>query len=169
MAIAEHVATRLRCFCFFATHFHELTHLSHRVPWVANQHVAAHAAQGALTLLYEVREGPCDQSFGIHVAELAGFPARVVAMARRKARQLESFDAVPKRHKSTDDDNGDAVVEDGEPAPLVRREGEQHMINFLEAVKQAGPDVAMAELERLRAELFAHNNAYVRSVLRVTQ
>ncbi len=90
-------------------------------------------------------------------------------MARRKARQLESFDAVPKRHKSTDDDNGDAVVEDGEPAPLVRREGEQHMINFLEAVKQAGPDVAMAELERLRAELFAHNNAYVRSVLRVTQ
>jgi DNA mismatch repair ATPase MutS len=42
-------------------------------------------------LSLQVSEGPCDQSFGIHVAESAHFPPDVVAMARRKAAELEDF------------------------------------------------------------------------------
>lgn len=170
-AIAEHIASKVHCFCFFATHFHELTHLAHRVPVVANQHVAAQTAQDELVLLYEVREGPCDQSFGIHVAELAKFPPRVVAMARRKAQQLESFDVVSKRQRlvvagDVDDHANVEAMDLGEEDnnQAGRQEGELQIVHFLEGVKAAGPN--MERLEQLRAELFSTGNAYVQSILR---
>ena len=75
------------------THFHELTQLADDHPGRArNRHVSAHVDDdtGKITFLYEVRDGPCLESFGIKVAELAGFPDATLAVAKRKAADLEA-------------------------------------------------------------------------------
>nr|QDO16461.1 DNA mismatch repair protein MSH2 [Crypthecodinium cohnii]USW07880.1 DNA mismatch repair protein MSH2 [Crypthecodinium cohnii] len=90
-SIAQHLVQTTKCYSLFATHFHELAALEDAVGGVKNRHATATVcpASGQLTFLYSLADGAADQSYGAHVAELAGFPEHVVAAARVKAEELE--------------------------------------------------------------------------------
>ena len=92
-AISEYIVTRTDCLCLFATHFHELTAIAAQHKGVVNRHVSAYVnskeKDSQVVMLYKVQNGPCTESFGIHVATMAKFPREVIAEAKRKAKELE--------------------------------------------------------------------------------
>ncbi len=79
----------------FATHYFELVDLENKYSSVKNFHVDAKEYQDAqgqskLAFLYQILPGAADQSYGIHVAEIAGLPAAVTVRARKVLKDLEA-------------------------------------------------------------------------------
>ncbi|MHA1853563.1 MAG: DNA mismatch repair protein MutS [Candidatus Heimdallarchaeaceae archaeon] len=62
----------------FATHYHELIELEDLLPRVKNYHVAVKNIDGDIHFLYKVKRHGIDESYGVHVASLAGLPEKVV-------------------------------------------------------------------------------------------
>lgn len=100
-SISEYIATKLRSRCLFASHFAEIVELASQIGHVENLHCKALVEQRKgssskqdcqITLLYKVEKGTSDRSYGIHVAELAGFPSKVIQLAKRKAEEMEDLD-----------------------------------------------------------------------------
>lgn len=77
----EYIHNELRSRCLFATHYHELTILSKTEPALKNYTVDISEEGGKLTFLHKVIPGIADKSYGIHVAELAGLPRKVIKRA----------------------------------------------------------------------------------------
>lgn len=114
-AIARHLVEEKRCYSLFATHFHELAALESKAAGVRNRHATAAVdpASGRLTFLYALADGAADQSYGAHVAELAGFPQHVVEAARKRAEEFEAgsnFGRASKRQRLADSSKSDALA-----------------------------------------------------------
>jgi DNA mismatch repair protein MutS len=86
---ARHIAQRIGAFTLFATHYFELTTLPEELPACRNVHLDATEYGRDLIFLHAVKPGPASQSYGLHVAELAGVPRDVVDRAREYLRRLE--------------------------------------------------------------------------------
>uniref|UniRef100_A0A182SM18 DNA mismatch repair proteins mutS family domain-containing protein n=1 Tax=Anopheles maculatus TaxID=74869 RepID=A0A182SM18_9DIPT len=82
-SIAEWLAKDSKCFTLFATHFQEITDLATYVPNVKNCHMEAIVDEKRMTLLYQVKPGVMEKSFGIQVAKLANFPPGVIQLAQK--------------------------------------------------------------------------------------
>ncbi|GIW86506.1 MAG: DNA mismatch repair protein MutS [Isosphaeraceae bacterium] len=88
-AVAEHLHDRTRCRTLFATHYHELVELEQLHPRVRNANVAVREQDGQIVFLHRIEPGGADQSYGIHVARLAGVPGPVLERAAEILRYLE--------------------------------------------------------------------------------
>lgn len=95
MAIARavieymHNSPRLGCKILFATHYHELTELEKILPRVRNYNVAVTEDGEHVIFMHRVIPGGADQSYGIHVAKLAGVPKAVINRANEILSELE--------------------------------------------------------------------------------
>ena len=86
---AVELASRIRAFTLFATHYFELTTLPDEYPGISNVHLDAAEHGEGIVFLHALREGPANQSYGLQVAALAGVPAKVIKRARTRLRELE--------------------------------------------------------------------------------
>jgi DNA mismatch repair protein MutS len=80
-AVIDYLVRRIRAKTLFTTHYHEVTALAEHLPPVSNACLQVRDEGGAVTFLYKVLPGASGQSYGIHVARLAGLPEEVIAKA----------------------------------------------------------------------------------------
>jgi DNA mismatch repair protein MutS len=90
----------------FATHYHELNQLSEDLVRVKNFNVSVKEAGDKIIFMRKLKEGGSEHSFGIHVAQLAGMPNKVVLRAneilhflekdKHKNERKQKFDELPK-------------------------------------------------------------------------
>lgn len=102
-AAVEHLHGVNKSRALFATHYHELTALSEKLPHLANATMKVKEWKGDVVFLHEVGPGAADRSYGIQVAKLAGLPAPVIARAQSVLSALEKGNTREARAKLTDD------------------------------------------------------------------
>lgn len=98
-AVSEYIIHTINARCIFATHYHELVNLANNDPIkLLTMKIVEH--DDNVIFLHEVIEGTADKSYGIHVAELAGLPQKVIERAKEF---LKTEVSVPTKSKKSID------------------------------------------------------------------
>lgn len=82
-ALVEYLHEAQRCAAktLFATHYHELNEISKKMGRVKNFNVSVKEVDGKVIFMRKLSPGGSAHSFGIHVAEMAGMPKRIITRA----------------------------------------------------------------------------------------
>ncbi len=125
-AAAVALATEVRAFTLFATHYFELTALPEQFDTMANVHLDATEHEDHVVFMHNIQDGPANRSFGLQVAKLAGIPSRVLEQAQQKLTQLESGQGAaitePQKHANTPAQNDLFSTTQTHPAVEALRE-----------------------------------------------
>ncbi len=151
-AVVEHLHEVNKCRALFATHYHELTALTSRLPNMTLHCMKIKEFNDDVIFLHEVIDGAADRSYGIHVAKLAGLPKSVVKRAEQVLTSLEQDGKSRSMAKLADDLPLFAVMRE--------KEEEKAMAHSpaLEALEKLNPDEltprdALEKLYELKALL----------------
>lgn len=98
-AVANYIADKEKCGAktLFATHYHELTELENQIDGIKNYSIAVKEKGEDIIFLRKIVPGGTDESYGIHVAKLAGVPAPVVKKANEILKSLERTNAIGRK------------------------------------------------------------------------
>lgn len=83
----EHPVYRAKV--LFATHYHELNEMAATMSRIKNYHISIKEMGNQMIFLRKLKKGGSAHSFGIHVAEMAGMPKKVLDKARQMLKVLE--------------------------------------------------------------------------------
>jgi DNA mismatch repair protein MutS len=89
-AVLEFIAEKIRAKTLFATHYHELTQLEGQLDGVKNFCFTAQEQGENIVFLRKLIHGEAGQSYGVHVARLAGLPPNVLSHASNLLEQFNS-------------------------------------------------------------------------------
>ena len=118
-SVTEDICKRIGARTLFATHYHQLIGLEGEVDGLVNVHVQVAQADGELRFLHTVADGPCDDSYGVQVAALAGLPRPVVERASDLLAFLEQ-----QAHGAKAGESG---------TPSARAEGQSSLMGYFAA------------------------------------
>ncbi len=88
-AVAEYLHDVNKCRALFATHYHEMANLADRLTAMTLHCMKIKEFNKQVVFLHEVINGAADRSYGIHVANLAGLPTKVIRRAEQVLKKLE--------------------------------------------------------------------------------
>ena len=100
----DHPVSRAKV--MFATHYHELNEMEDSFARIKNYHVSVKEVGNKVVFLRKLKRGGSAHSFGIHVAEMAGMPRKVIERATSLLTVLE------KSHTSEDVEKAAAKKQD---------------------------------------------------------
>ena len=101
-AIAEYIHNEIKAKTLFATHYHELNDMAERYAGIKNYRVEVIEADGNVVFTHKVSSGGSDHSFGIHVAQMAGLPAKIIERANEIMKSFEGAANEPQSEHKPD-------------------------------------------------------------------
>lgn len=129
----EHPAYRAKV--MFATHYHELNEMTETMPRIKNYHISVKEVGNRVIFLRKLKKGGSEHSFGIHVAEMAGMPKKVLERSRQLLKVLEQS------HSSE------------ELTERVKGEAENYQLSFIQLddplLNQIKDDILNTEIDTL--------------------
>ncbi|WP_028973525.1 DNA mismatch repair protein MutS [Spirochaeta cellobiosiphila] len=100
-AICEYIIDKIDAKSLFATHYHELTLLKSKK--IQNLSMDVKETGEDIVFLKKIKKGPAGNSYGIHVAKLAGIPLEVVYRATQILNEIGDTDSkinIPDKNNS---------------------------------------------------------------------
>lgn len=97
-AVSEHLLNTIKCKTLFATHYHELTRLDH--PRLRLLCMDVREENDKVVFLRKIKEGASENSYGIHVASLAGIPESVIRRANDILARVQQASDVEKENSA---------------------------------------------------------------------
>ena len=153
-ALVEHFVKNLKSITLFATHYHELIELADSLPQAKNLTVRTEQKNGKVQFLYELIEQGATQSFGIHVAELAGLPRGILKRSSEILSRLEKH----QESTATSALNHQLSFFGTTQTETVVAEVPQHLLNLEEDLKELDvmnmtPIQALSKLHELKTKI----------------